>query len=186
MTDVLIHFLHVLGALGMAAAYAIEAAGLAGMRGARTGDEARAWLTTRRWVLVVGPASIATVLATGVYTIVTAWGWAGWIVVSFASLVAIALVGGVLTGIPMARVAPGIERAAGALPEDLRRGIRSTALATSITTRIAITVGIVFLMVRKPELVTSISIIGVAGAIGVVAGLVLGARKPKAPVQRER
>jgi hypothetical protein len=180
MTYVLIHFLHVVGALGMAAAYAVEAAGLAGMRGSTSGQEARAWLQTRRWVLMLGPTSMGLVLATGVYTIVVAWGWAGWIVISFASLLGIALIGSILTGIPMARVGPGIEGTAGALPEDVRHGIRSTVLATSITTRIAITLGIVFLMVRKPELVASVLVICLAAAFGVATGLALGVRKPRA------
>lgn len=183
MTYVLIHFVHVVGALGMAAAFAVEAAGLAGMRGATSGDEARAWLRTRRWVLLLGPTSIGLVLATGIYTIFVSWGWAGWIVVSLASLLGVALIGGILTGIPMASVGPGVERAAGALPDDLRRGIRSRALAVSITTRIAITVGIVFLMIWKPELVTSILVICTAAAIGIATGLALGVREPKAELR---
>src|SRR5215471_16348658 len=99
MIYLLIHFLHVIGALGMAAAYAVETAGLIGMRRATEAGEARAWLRTRRWVLMVGPASIGLVLASGVYTILSGWGWPGWIVVSSGSLVALAAIGGIPTGI---------------------------------------------------------------------------------------
>lgn len=180
MTYVAIHFLHVIGALGIAAAYAVEAAGLVGLRRSNVGDEARVWLRTRRWVLMLGPASIGLVLATGIYTIVVGWGWVGWIVVSLGSLVALAVIGGILTGIPMARIKPGIEGTVGPLPEDLRRGIRSPLLAISITTRIAITLGIVLLMVRKPEPLPSVVVICLATAIGVAAGLAFGVLTPKA------
>jgi hypothetical protein len=180
MTYLILHFLHLVGALGMAAAYAVEAAGLVGMRRSTTGDDARAWFQTRRWVLVLGPSSIGLVLATGIYTIVVAWGWAGWIDVSLASLVAVAVIGGLLTGIPMARIGPSIERTVGALPEDLQRDSGSRVLAISMTTRVAITIGIVFLMVRKPDMVPSVMVIGLAAAIGVGAGLALGVRKGKA------
>jgi hypothetical protein len=89
MTYLLIHFLHVLGAFGMTAAYGVEAVGLVGMRRSTRGEEARAWFQTRRWALLLGAPSMGLVLATGIYAIVVAWGWAGWIDVSLASLVAL-------------------------------------------------------------------------------------------------
>jgi hypothetical protein len=177
MTYVLIHFLHVVGALGMAAAYAVETAGLVGIRRSVSGDEARAWFRTRHWVMILGPASIGLVLASGLYTIFSGWGWVGWIDVSLASVVALAVIGGVLTGIPTARIQPGIESAVGPLSDELRRGIGSRLLTISITTRIAITLGVVFLMVRKPEALPSAIVVCAAAAIGVAAGLALGVGK---------
>lgn len=58
-------FAHVVGVLGIAAAYTVDSVGLIGMRRATLADEARAWLVTRRWVLLVGPPSIILVIATG-------------------------------------------------------------------------------------------------------------------------
>ena len=181
MTYVLIHFLHVVGALGIAATYAVETAGLVGMRRSVGGDEARLWLRTRRWVLVLGPASIGLVLVTGIYAVVAAWAWTGWVVVSLASLVALAAVGGVLTGIPLARLQPGIEGTAGALPAGLRRGIRSPLLSISLATRIAMTAGIVLLMVWKPEPAASVVVMVVATVIGIAAGWAVGTRAPASP-----
>jgi hypothetical protein len=86
------------------------------------------------------------------------------------SLLALALLGGVLTGIPMARVAKGLERASGLLTEALGRQIRSRILLVSITTRIAITIGIVFLMIRKPDPIASIFTIGLVAALGILLG----------------
>ena len=131
------HFLHIVGALGPAAAFGVEAAGLVGLRRATGADEALLWLRSRRWVLLIGPASI-----------------------------------------PMARVTPAVERASGPLPEELRRGLRSPLLTVSPMTRIAITVGIVLLMVRKPALPPSVLTIVPAVGSGGAAGLVPGTREP--------
>jgi hypothetical protein len=171
-------FLHVVGALGLAAAFGVEAVGLVGLRRATDADEALLWLRSRRWVLLIGPASIGLVLVTGIYLSVVEWGPDSWILVSLASLVALAGIGGVLTGIPMARVTRAVERASGPLSEELRRGLQTPVLTVSIMTHIAITVGIVFLMVLKPALVSSILTIVLAVGIGVAAGLVSGTRQP--------
>jgi hypothetical protein len=174
------HFLHVVGALGLTAAFGVEAAGLAGLRRATGADEALLWLRSRRWVLLVGPASIGLVLVTGIYLTVVEWGWDAWILVSLAGLVAIAGIGGLLTGIPMARVTPAVEQASGPLSEELRRGLRSPLLTVSIMTRIAITIGIVYLMIQKPALLTCLLTITLAVGIGVAAGLVSGTRAASA------
>jgi hypothetical protein len=173
-------FLHIVSALGLAAAFGVEAAGLVGLRRATGADEALLWLRSRRWVLLIGPASIGLVLATGIYLMVVAWGPVAWILVSLVSLVGMAGIGGVLTGIPMARVTQAVERTPGPLSEELRRSLRSPLLTVSIMTRIAITVGIVFLMVLKPALLTAILTIVLSVGIGVAAGLVSGAREPSA------
>jgi hypothetical protein len=170
--------LHIVGALGVAAAYTIDTAGLIGLRRSTVGEEARAWLVTRRWVLIIGPASIGLVLVTGLYMTVVQFGAIPWILVSLGSLVAIAVTGGLLTGIPMAGVTPGIEGTVGPLSEEVRRGLRSPALTISVATRITITIGIVFLMALKPDLPTSLLVIGLAAAIGVGAGLAYGGRGP--------
>jgi hypothetical protein len=176
--DGAMHFLHVVGALGLTAAFGAEALGLLGLRRATGTDEALLWLRSRRWVLLIGPASIGLVLATGIYLTVAEWGPDAWILVSLVSLVALAIIGGVLTGVPMARITPAVERASGPLPEELRRGLRSPLLTVSIMTRIAITVGIVFLMLQKPALLSSILTIVLAAGIGAAAGLASGARGP--------
>lgn len=80
--------------------------------------------------------------------------------------------------VPMARVTPAVERTPGPLPEELRRGSRSPLLTVSPLTRIATTVGIVLLMVRKPALPPSVLTIVPAVGSGVAAGLVPGTREP--------
>jgi hypothetical protein len=172
-----IHFLHVLGALGIAATYAVEAAGLVGLRQSVGAEEARAWLRTRRWVLRLGPLSLLLVLASGIYSILVAWGWAGWIQASMTGLLSLAAIGGLLTGIPTARIAPMIERSAGPLPADLRSAVRAPVLTVSLAMRVAITIGIAFLMVKKPERLEAFVVVVLAATVGGVLGWALGVRR---------
>jgi hypothetical protein len=120
--------------------------------------------------------SLAMVLATGIYSIAVAWGLAGWIVMSLASLLAIAAVGAFFTGMPMARIEADLKRTTGVLPEGLRRQLRSRVLTTSMTTRVGITLGVLLLMVCKPDPVLSVVAVGAAAAIGIATGLALGGR----------
>ena len=80
----------------------------------------------------------------------------------------------------MARVTPAVERAAGPLPEELQHDLRSPLFTVSLLTRIAITVGVVFLMVQKPALLTSLVTIVLAAGIGAASGLISGTRAPSA------
>jgi hypothetical protein len=170
-------FIHVVGALGIAAAYTVDTVGLVGMRRAKLAEEAKAWLLTRRWVLFVGPPSIIVTIATGLYLMASQWGWRPWIVTSLAALVGIAVIGGVLTGIPMARIEPRIREAAGPLSTELHQALRAPALTISIATRISMTVGIAYLMALKPNLAGSLIVIVVAGAVGLGLAWLPGMRR---------
>ena len=174
MIYALIQFLHVLGALGIAAAYAVEAVGLVGLRQSVLADDARAWFRTRRWVSTLGPSSLAVILASGVYGVLAAWGWAGWIQAAMIGLLSLALIGGVLTGIPTVKIARVLERGAGPVPEELRSAIRAPVLTVSLAMRIAITVGIAFLMVTKPDRLEAFAALALAATLGAIIGWALG------------
>jgi hypothetical protein len=66
--------------------------------------------------------------------------------------------------------------AQGPVAEALRHRMRDPILTVSITTRIATTLGITFLMVQQPGLVTAVVVIVLAAGIGGFAGLLLGRR----------
>ncbi len=165
-------FLHILGAFGLIAAITIETIGLRGLRQAARREDALLWLgISRGLVLRLAPASLGLILVTGLYMTATAWGWKGWILVALASLVLLAVVGALGTGIRMARIGPEVGLAsAGPLSDDLRRALRDPILLTSLRTRLAIVLGVVFLMTVKPSGGASVVVVVVATAIGLLAG----------------
>ncbi len=165
-------FLHILGAFGLIAAITIETIGLRGLRQAARREDALLWLgISRGLVLRLAPASLGLILVTGLYMTATAWGWKGWILVALASLVLLAVVGALGTGIRMARIGPEVGQAsAGPLSDDLRRALRDPILLTSLRTRLAIVLGVVFLMTVKPPGGASVVVVIMATAIGLLAG----------------
>ena len=93
-------------------------------------------------------------------------------------LLSLAVIGALLTGVPTARLAPAIGRSTGPLSENLRNKMRAPVLTASLAMRIAITVGIAFLMVQKPARTEAFMIIASAATVGAVTGWALGIRRP--------
>jgi hypothetical protein len=168
----LVLFLHILGAFGLIAAITLEAIGLRGLRRAVRTEDALIWLAiSRGLVLRLAPASLGLILVTGLYMTATTWGPRGWILVALASLVLLAVVGALGTGIRMAPIGSAVGRAsAGPLSDDLRRALRDPILLTSLRTRLAIVLGVVFLMTVKPSSAASVVVIVLAAAVGLLAG----------------
>ncbi len=167
----LVLFLHILGAFGLIAAITLEAIGLRGLRRAVRSEDALMWLAiSRGLVLRLAPASLGLILVTGLYMTATTWGPKGWILIALASLVLLAVVGALGTGIRIARIGPAVGRANGALTDELKAALRDPILVTSIRTRVALVLGIVFLMTVKPSSVASLVVIAVAAAVGLLAG----------------
>jgi len=163
-------FLHIMGAFGLVAAMTFEVVGLQGLRRASQKEDAIRWLSVARVVQRLAPASLGLILVMGLYMTATTWGPSGWILVSLGGLVAYAVIGGLLTGVRMARIGPAVARSSEPLTDDLRAALRDPVLLISIRTRLAIVLGIVLLMTLKPSLVASLVIVVLAGATGLLAG----------------
>ncbi|MEA2633766.1 MAG: hypothetical protein QOH92_533 [Chloroflexota bacterium] len=164
-------YLHILGAFGLVAAITVEAISLRGLRASTRSDDARMWLAISRGVVMrLAPGSLGLILLSGLYMMATSWGARGWILAALASLVLLAIVGGVGTGMRMARIGPAIGRVPGPLSDDLRSRLRDPILLTSLLVRSAIVLAIALLMTVKPSGLASLVIIVLAVGIGLLAG----------------
>jgi hypothetical protein len=165
-------FLHILGAFGLIGALTLEASIQGRLRRAIRAEDARTFLSGMRVIQRLAPASLGSILVTGLYMMATAWGAKGWILVALAGLVLIGLVGGLLTGVRMARIGPAVGRASGPLSDELRNMLADPVLMISLRTRLAIMLGILFLMTVKPSLVASLATLVLAAGIGLLASQV--------------
>jgi hypothetical protein len=164
-------FLHILGGFGLVAAITVEAIGLRGLRRATRSDEALMWFGISRGIVMrLAPASLGLILLTGLYMMATTWGPRGWILVALASLLVLAIVGALGTGLRMARIGPAVGGAEGPLSDGQRSRLRDPVLLVSLRVRLAIVVGVVFLMSVKPSAVGSMAVIVLAAAAGLLAG----------------
>jgi hypothetical protein len=167
-------FIHILGAFGLIAAITLEAIGLRGLRQATRREEALVWLgISRNLVMRLAPASLALILVTGLYMMATAWGWQGWILAGLTGLVLLAVVGALGTGKRMARIGPAIGQApAGAVSDGLRRTLRDPILLASLGTRLAIVLGVAFVMTVKPSGVVALVVVLLAATVGLLVSQV--------------
>ena len=160
-------FVHILGALGLFVALGLEWTGLRQLRRATTGAQARELVTALAVLpLLYAPAAVA-ILLPGLYMAAAVWGWGvGWTSVALAALVLLAVLGAALTGRRMAAIGRAVAAESGPVSPTLRQRLHDPVLWTSIQTRLAIAVGIVFLMTVKPALGGALLTIGVAALLG--------------------
>jgi hypothetical protein len=177
----LVLFLHIIGGFGLVAAITVEAIGLRGLRRAVQRDEALTWLRLLRSIVMrLTPSSLGLVLVTGLYMVATSWGPRGWILVALGSLVLLGGIGALGTGRRMARIGPAVGRAQGPLSAELRAMLHNPILLMSLRVRLAIVLGVVFLMSMKPAALASLLVIVLAVALGLVAGRIPARRRSNA------
>jgi hypothetical protein len=173
MLHLVIVFLHVASAMGIFVALGIEALMLVQLRGARTGGEARGLIALSRYVQRVGMTSMIAVLVTGLYLATAYWRWQGaWMGFGFLTLIAVAVVGAMMTGRRLARLQRDATHAIDVWT--LWRG-----LATSFTLRLALLAGVVCLMTIKPAAPFAAALVIIVAAAAGLAIARLGL--PRAP-----
>jgi hypothetical protein len=156
-------FLHILGALGLAFANGLE---FMLVRGLRRGspDQIIVWADVYRVLPALGGGSLSLILLTGLYMMVVR-GAEAWMLVALAAVVLIGILGA-SSGIRLRNTV----RAAASSPAatDMQRALRLWMFPASNRLRIALVVGLLSLMVFKPDLIGSIAAIAVAIGLGVI------------------
>jgi hypothetical protein len=179
MLHPLLVFLHVTAAMGIVAGLGIEGLALLHLRAARTADDARRALTNSRYVQRVAGSSLLVAVVTGVYLATVYWSWRGaWMGVAFMTIVAMALVGALMTGRATLRAmrAPGDALGPAAIV------VLQARLSLSYVIRLGLFLGIVFLMTTKLQAGgVALAAVGIAGITGLLVGLPV--RRVRSPAQ---
>lgn len=165
-------FVHIVGALLLCTAFTVEGIGLFHVRRATTSAQVREWEGVTGLGRAFGPASVVTILASGLYMMIASWGWVPWIAVGLFSWILIAVLGAV-NGIRLS----GLVRRAASDPAAII-ALRSRSFVISWVTRVGIAVGVVFLMTNKPELVWAVLCVLAAAAIGAALGVLASRPAP--------
>jgi hypothetical protein len=158
-------FLHIVGALGLSVALGLEWTSLRQIQNTNPPGQARAWMGILKSTNKVGFISMLTTVITGVYMLLTVWGWVAWILVTIGALALMIAISRVVT-VPRLKA---LGQAQGTVLDPL--------LWVSIQTRVAIVLGIIFLKIAKPDLGGSLLTIGVAIIIGIAATLPVARRE---------
>jgi hypothetical protein len=164
-------FLHITGALGLFIALGLEWTSLWYLRRATTAEQADQWLLVFTLLRRIYPVSWAAILLPGIYMMATIQGGGAWVGVAFAAMLLLPIVGASLTGRRMAAIGPMVATERGSISFALRERLHDPLLWLSIQTRVAIALGIVFLMTVKPGLSGALLTMGVAVVLGLASAL---------------
>jgi hypothetical protein len=164
-------FLHVTGALGLFVAIGLEWASLPRLRRAASVEQAHTWLGVLGALGPIGGPSALTLLVTGIYMMLRAWRGAAWPGIGLLAMVLIVVLGGVLTGRRVTALRHAVPAESAPLPQALRERLHDPVLVLSARLRAALALGVVFIMCTKPGVAGSLTAMGAALVIGLVAGL---------------
>ena len=162
-------FLHIVGALGFSVVLGLEWIGLSQLRRARLSEEARAILATVKSADRLGFISMPTTIVTGIYMLLTAWGWVPWILVVLGALVLEIVLFVVLAKPRMAAIEQALATEKGSVSQTFHDLVSHPILWISVQTRVAIILGIVLLKFTKPDLGASLLTIGLAIILGLAS-----------------
>ncbi len=168
-------FFHVIGAIGYSAGVIITLLGLVALRRAQRIEQVRSIVGLIGLSDPVAIVSALLILMAGLYMTFTVWGWqTGWINVALVTVVLIATLGVTVIESRRKAIAKLAKEAAdGPVTDVLQERIHDPVLGTALYMLVGLVLGIVFLMTNKPALDGSILVIGIAGALGLVASLPL-------------
>lgn len=164
-------FLHIVGAIGLFAGISLELAGLAGLQRATTTAQLREWLRLLGVLQrIVGPAT-GLIILTGLHLARTSWGRNAWIALGLLGILAMAGLGRGLTRSRLRAIAQAVPSGGDhPIPAAIRQRLGDPVLRASIALRLALGLGIVFLMSVKPGTVGALVTVFVALLVGTVVG----------------
>lgn len=166
--------MHVLGAVGVYVSLGVEIVAMKRLRLTPYPAAARTWLDVLRSNARLAPVSMVVMLGAGIWMMVVRWGHQPWIVLGFAGLIGMALLGGIVTRRGTKRVNEALRvESAQQVSAGFRTLTSSRGLTLSLHLRTALGVGILALMTMKPGYAGSLVIMVVAllpGLIGSARG----------------
>lgn len=182
-------FVHLLGVLGLFMALAVELTSMLGARRAMTVEAVRAWNSVSRPLAIVFPITSLLILGAGVAMTFSLWGWGyAWIDVSLVLLILLSGLGAAVNGAYAKRIAAQVEALGqGPVPPELRHELNRPLHWTSVISMILLALGIVFLMVAKPDWLGSVITLVIALLVGVLLAqaLVHSSHAPRSRAQRQ-
>ncbi|HEX2350538.1 MAG TPA: hypothetical protein VHI51_19035 [Ktedonobacterales bacterium] len=180
-------YVHILGVLLLFVAVGAESLAVWGMGRAQTVGDMRLWLRSARGPEKLFPLAGALILVAGLYMAIRTWHGTPWVVLGFLGLIGFSVAGAVVNG----RRFKAVEKAAnaggaGAIPNAVRRELANPTLRISLWAMSVGALGIVYMMVVKPDWIGSIAALVVASILGALIGALIGQRRSPVAASEER
>lgn len=170
-------FFHVAGALGFFATLGLEWISLRHLQRATTAEQVREWLLVPNEVRREGMVSMMALLTSGLYMMAKVWGSVAWIFVTLGAIVLMIILSMAISGLRMKAIVRAVSSEQGAIPHTLYLSLHDPVLWIAMKTRVAMALGIVFLMTVKPNILESLLTIGIAILLGFASALPMNRRE---------
>lgn len=170
-------YLHIVGALGFFVALGLEWVSVRQLRRAQHVGQIRDWAVISAGSTKVGMPSMLLLLISGTFMTVSVWGAVPWVLVTLGAIVLMIILALMLSRRRMAAIERIMAEEEGAVSPTLRQLTHHPMLWLAIQTRVAIALGIVYLMAVKPDLTGSLLAIGIAAVLGLGAATLLQRRR---------
>ena len=164
-------FLHILGALGFFIAIGVEWMSLRHLRRATRVEQVQEWLRISNEMARLGMIAMLVLLAAGIYMMAITWGDVAWIIVALGSLVPMSVFATAVTRPRMAAIQQYAAAEHGTISLTSYQLLHHPLLWISMQIRVAIALGIVFLMTVKPGWSGSLLTVGLAILLGLASSL---------------
>ncbi len=164
-------FLHVVGGIGFFVALGVEWTGLWQIRSAILPEQVRAWMGVFKGVNRVAFVFMATAVLTGIYSMLIEWGGVAWIIVTLVSFALVIVLNVAVTRPRLAAIGRALATEKGTVSKTLHSLASHPLLWISIQVRVVTTLGVVFLMIAKPDLVGSLLTIGISIVLGLASAI---------------
>jgi hypothetical protein len=168
-------FLHIISAIGVCIGISVVLLGVALLRRAQRVEQVRTTLAFATTAFPIAGFSMLLLLAAGFYLALSAWSLGtSWIAVTLVSLLLMIALGAGLIGPRMRAIGLATrESSDGLLPSQLSARIHDPVLFTVLLIQAVLLLSIIFLMTTKPELASSIIVMGVALIVGLAWGMLV-------------
>jgi hypothetical protein len=179
-------FIHLLGVVTLFIAIGIVQRAGANARRAESLDHLRVWLGFVRTTQPMFPAAALILLATGLYMAGDAWEFdEPWIVVGIVGLVGMNLVGPLVIRPRLSRIGEAAGHAGdGPVPAEINRLRIEPTPWIAVSGNSGAALGILWLMIAKPDWVEAVAVVAVLAIVGAVIGSVVARRDTTAGVAR--
>jgi hypothetical protein len=119
----------------------------------------------------IGFVSMLTAVTTGAYMMAAVWGAVPWLSVTVGSLGLLIGLAAALTRPRLRAIGQALATGQGPASPAYHSLVNHPLLWVSIQARVAVTLGIILLKIAKPDLATSLLVIGLAVVVGLASAL---------------
>jgi hypothetical protein len=161
-------FLHISGVLLLFSAVGIEWLCFTNMRRSASREIICSWFNQAKILKRLFPGSSILILLTGLYMSIDVWKDAGWVIIGFIGLIAIAISGGIISGKRIAAIETIANREKDKPFKEISSMVNDNFLWNSLLIRTCAAFGIVYMMTVKTDLLDSIIVMVISIAVGFI------------------